>query len=459
MKLNLLRAARTNPKLSAYAHMHGNFDFTSTPMAPPGTKLLIHMHPDKRGSWELHGDPGWYVGLSLNHYRCVQCYVPRTRSIVNSDSVEFFPNKTPFPAVTMKDHLQQSASDLVSMLTNPPSTTVPSLSAGDDIENAILEIAKILKRADVIPNLSAICDAPLPRVAPTMTSKFTPMTTPTTSHAPSAAPPTIIPCDEDEHDAPSPRVGSQAPDPATVEALLNRSSLPKNARFRNSTNHRYPLRSRSNLIQHVHQNPTEENLAAYTFNPTCSANLIYKDDGTKETIDSLLKGPHKSIWEQSLSNEWGRLAQSNNSGVKGTDTIEFIIRKEVPPDKKVTYATMVCDYKPLKDEKHRVRITVGGDRLPCYQDAGSPAADLLETKILLNSVISDARTGARFMCLDVKDHFLATPMTNPEFMRVRVKHIPQDIRIKYDIDNLVTIEGWVHVKIKKGCRDLSKLLS
>lgn len=306
--LNLLKAARTNPKLSAYAHIYGNFDFTSTPMAPPGTKLFIHMHPDKRGSWELHGEPGWYVGPSLNHYRCVQCYVPRTRSIVNSDSVEFFPNKTPFPAVTMKDHLQQSASDLVSTLTNPPSTTVPSLSAGNDIENDILEIAKILKRVDDMPNISAICDTPLPRVALTMKSKFTPMKTPTTPPTPSAAPPTIIPHDEDECDAPSPRVGSQAPDPITVEALLNRSSLPKNARFRNSTNHRYPLRSRSNLIQHAHQNTNEENLADYTFNPTCSANLIYKDDGTKETIDSLLKGPHKSIWEQSLRNEWGRLA-------------------------------------------------------------------------------------------------------------------------------------------------------
>ena len=48
--LNLLRATRSNPKLSAYSYIHGNFDFTSTPMAPPGTKVLIHMHPDKRGS-------------------------------------------------------------------------------------------------------------------------------------------------------------------------------------------------------------------------------------------------------------------------------------------------------------------------------------------------------------------------------------------------------------------------
>ena len=51
---------------------------------------------------------------------------------------------------------------------------------------------------------------------------------------------------------------------------------------------------------------------------------------------------------------------------------------------------MVCNCRPLKEEKHRVRIIVGGDKLPCNDDAGSLAADLLETKILLNSTISDA---------------------------------------------------------------------
>jgi hypothetical protein len=36
--LNLLRNARANPKLSAYAYLFGNFNFNRTPMAPPGTK-------------------------------------------------------------------------------------------------------------------------------------------------------------------------------------------------------------------------------------------------------------------------------------------------------------------------------------------------------------------------------------------------------------------------------------
>ena len=324
--LNLLRAARSNPKLSSYAYIHGNFNFQSTPMAPPGTKVLVHMHPDKRGSWELNGQPGWYVGPSPNHYRCVQCFIPRTRTIVHSDSVEFFPNQTPFPAVTMKDHLKQSAEDTVAILTNPPSKTVPSLSAGDEVQNAVLEIAKLLKRADTIPNLPEICTKPLPRVvsqtkyknSPPESNEPTPNLIPdddsivppplptTSSKEPSTSTPNIIPYDDSEYDTQSPRVGVQHSDPVTVQTLLNPSSLPKNSRFKNTMDHSYPLRSRSKLniiLQHMHSNPTEENIAEYMFNPTYSANLICKDDGTKETIDSLLAGPAKATWQRSLSND------------------------------------------------------------------------------------------------------------------------------------------------------------
>ena len=40
--INLLRSARRNPSLSAYAALLGNFDFNATPMAPPGTQVVVH---------------------------------------------------------------------------------------------------------------------------------------------------------------------------------------------------------------------------------------------------------------------------------------------------------------------------------------------------------------------------------------------------------------------------------
>ena len=63
---------------------------------------------------------------------------------------------------------------------------------------------------------------------------------------------------------------------------------------------------------------------------------------------------------------------------------------------KVSYASFVCDHRPLKSEQWRERLVVGGDKLTCPYDTGSPAANLLETKLLLNNIISYSDKGARY---------------------------------------------------------------
>ena len=69
----------------------------------------------------------------------------------------------------------------------------------------------------------------------------------------------------------------------------------------------------------------------------------------------------------------------------------------------------------------------GGDKLTTNQDTALPAASLTETKILVNSTISDAHKGEKFMASDLKDFFLATPMDRNEYMKIHIKNIPQDI--------------------------------
>ena len=157
------------------------------------------------------------------------------------------------------------------------------------------------------------------------------------------------------------------------------------------------------------------------------AHHIYRSYGRKETLDTVLKGSDQDIWRESLSNEWGRLAQGNNAGVCSTDTIDFIHCKEVPVGRDITYASFVLDYRPLKTEPHRVRITVGGDRLTYPHNVGSPAANLMKTKILINSVISEANQGARFMSMYLKDYFLTTPTGGEEYMQVKLQYFPGDI--------------------------------
>ena len=89
-------------------------------------------------------------------------------------------------------------------------------------------------------------------------------------------------------------------------------------------------------------------------------------------------------------------------------------------------------------------------------DAGSPAANMLETKLLINSTISDAHRGARFMSADLKDFFPATPMEGDEYMKVNYKHFPEDIRRRYKLQEKVTASGHIYIKIKRDMYGLKQ---
>jgi hypothetical protein len=75
-------------------------------------------------------------------------------------------------------------------------------------------------------------------------------------------------------------------------------------------------------------------------------------------------------------------------------------QKNIPQDRKVTYGKIVCDYKPHKKEKERVRLTVGGDRLDYSGDVATSTADITTFKILINSTLSTK--DAAMMMMDIK---------------------------------------------------------
>ena len=74
----------------------------------------------------------------------------------------------------------------------------------------------------------------------------------------------------------------------------------------------------------------------------------------------------------------------------GTNTIKFIRKGEVPADrwKDVSYARIVSNVRPQKEEVNRTRLTFGGNNLSVPMDCGTPTADLLTLKLLLNSAVS-----------------------------------------------------------------------
>ena len=92
--------------------------------------------------------------------------------------------------------------------------------------------------------------------------------------------------------------------------------------------------------------------------------VINPDTGVSLEYRHLTQGPDKDIWVKSLENDFGRLAQGLKDRMPtGNSTIFFIHPREIPAHKKVTYGRLVVYIRPLKYEKYRVRITVGGDKL------------------------------------------------------------------------------------------------
>ena len=105
-------------------------------------------------------------------------------------------------------------------------------------------------------------------------------------------------------------------------------------------------------------------------------------------------------------------------------------------------------------ETHRVRITVGGDKLLYEGPTYTQCASLITTKILLNIVVSTIL--AMFMCADIHYLYYNTPMVEFEYMKLPLSMSPQDIVYQYNLKDLVAVDGYVYMDIRKGGAGLKK---
>jgi hypothetical protein len=179
--------------------------------------------------------------------------------------------------------------------------------------------------------------------------------------------------------------------------------------------------------------------------------VLNMDTGKLMEMKHLLVNPkYKEVWGQLYTTELGRLAQGIPGVSKGTDTIVFIRRNKVPIDqiKDITYGCVCVNYRPEKDDPNRTCLTVGGNRVNYSGDCGMPTDDMVMVKLHLNSVISTKR--ARYCTIDLKDFYLMTPMTCPEFMRMKIKALPAKIIKLSKLNNKATSDGFIYIKIQKG---------
>jgi hypothetical protein len=160
---------------------------------------------------------------------------------------------------------------------------------------------------------------------------------------------------------------------------------------------------------------------------------------------------HAKVWSESLANEFGQLTQGVGGRVKGTNTIFFIQKDQVPTNRRkdVTYSSFGCKLKPNKEEKHCIQLTAGGDRINYPEDVGTPTADMTLVKILLNSVISTKE--ARCVTLDIKDVYLNMPMKRYKYTRLKLSNIPEEIIEECKLREIVTEDSYVYCKKEKVC--------
>ncbi len=384
LTLNLLRPSRRNPAISAYQMLEGTYDFNSTPMAPPGTKVMVHENPTQRQTWGTHGINGWYLGPALEHYRCYRVFANQTKSERNSDTVEFVPQHTSVPYRTPTDVAIQATTDLIQVLRNPKPST-PYAHIGHDQLSAIQTIADIFQQ-HLHPHKSTHKSPRVPNNQPV------------------------------------------TPQPPT---------------------HRYPTRG--------HTNHQSNNLITESLNNLIDAPIhhwanaiIDPSTGASMEYRHLIKSPkHAKDWEHSFANELGRLAQGIAKREKGTNTIFFIRHDEIPNDRRkvVTYGRISVSYRPQKQEPNRTRLTVGGNLIDYPGDVSTPNADTTTAKLVINSTISTK--DAKYMCGDIKNFYLRTPMERFEYMRIPIKLIPAKIIEAYNLLPKV-YKDQIYVEIRRG---------
>jgi hypothetical protein len=119
--------------------------------------------------------------------------------------------------------------------------------------------------------------------------------------------------------------------------------------------------------------------------------------------EQLMKDPlTKAIWIRAMTTELARLAQGMAGIAESTDTIFCLSHDEIrniPSDCTVTYAHIVVDYWPQKQDPNRVRITVDGNLIKYPGEVTTRTADMTTSKLLWNIVLSTR--DAKYCCADV----------------------------------------------------------
>jgi hypothetical protein len=313
----------------------------------------------------------------MHHYRCQHVYISATASARIVDTLEFFPHNYQMSQLSSTGRLLLAAKDMMDALKNPH-PEVPFASVGHDTISVLAELVAIFK-LKLHQTLSPTPQAGLPPVfqLPCLAASSDQiMNSPMPASRQMRSQTTI-------HTKSIPKV-PLLPRVVTPRAL--RPSAP-----------RVPTRSRR---------VSPRNLSQYDFCRMDTASMfisladnhsswqhqenavIHHVTGKEMEYAALMKDPRlRPLWTRGFGNECGRFFHGIRD-IPGTESCLFINLTNIPTDIKITYSKIVCDDKPHKKEKERVRLTVGGDKLDYSGDVATSTADITTFKIVINITLS-----------------------------------------------------------------------
>ena len=479
--LNLLRGSRVNPQLSAQAQLHGAFDFNQTPLGPPGTRVLIHELPDKRGTWSPHAVLGFYTGPASEHYRCYKVWVLETGAERIANTLLWFPTQVPLPRTSSADAATAAAQDLIHALKHPHAAS-PLSPLADEHQSALRQLATIFNSAAPSPAPVPRVEhatPPLPAVPRADSDGFTfvsktrnrgqvrreekaaqrkadhsPAKPPARFASPNrfdvldddVLPPPKQPTAPSKRKQPKAQKASKPPHPPRPVTLPPRPRRHGHAtrlrvKYRAAQHQQAQYQSASNhAVFDCTSNPHRDHFVNSVIDPTTGQSLEYRH---------LIKGPEAQHYLQANINEIGRLTDGRVGGpeITGTNTGKFLHPSQLPSGRTATYLRPVVTYRRQKADPYRMRWTVGGNLIDYPGVTSTPGSEMTTIKLLVNSTISTP--DARFMCCDAKDFYLNTTMHRKEYMWVPASLLPDVVIAAYALADLI-VNGRVLFEISKG---------
>jgi hypothetical protein len=435
--LNLLRPSGKLPTVSAYAYLHGQHNYDRHPFTPLGCKVEAHVMPSNRDTWAEHTLSGYYIGCSHEHYRCHKVYVTSTRHIRVFQTVFFKHKYLTQPTFTSHDALIVAADKLADAI----SGTMPKNST---TENGIKQLLDIFKQQANIAKDRL--DAKTKRLNDAATQRVQDENPATAQRVPTAT--TTF----ESNDEPNDRVDGQRNNVPTI--TQDEDEMPTTTRASNRVLRSETRSLTDEFLYNAMEFPgitttiTAKNTASRKYAQQFITNwanaVIDKETGELMEYKHLLKDPrHRERWQKSFGKEIRRLATM-------TETIKFVVWRDIPKDRlsDITYARICCNERPEKTDPDRTRITMGGNLINYPGDCGTPTANLLTVKLLLNSVISTPQ--AKFMTIDIKDFYLMTPMERKEYFRIKLDLFPEDVIDEYNLRSQVDHKGYIFWEVHRG---------